>query len=162
MEFRHRFEWVWPTKKNNTHVERRGRRYIPVPDKDVVEAEATIALELERAIRREFGPRDRSRSLFGANDVRRTFTYFPDECAIEVEWSDLGRRTTPTAVRGRVDLTNLGALLDDAVGRRRMGRLWVPGIVYDNDVQIVEAHEWRSSTSSSVTSTDPGKGGSSS
>ena len=162
MEFRHRVEWVWPTKKNNPHVERRGRRHVPVPNKDVVEAEATIALELERAIRRELGPRDRSRSLFGDHDVRRTFTYFPDEGAIEVVWADLGPRTTPTAVRGRVDLTNLGALLDDAVGRRRMGRLWVPGIVYDNDVQIVEAHEWRSSTSSSATRIDPDKGGSSS
>ncbi len=134
-----RFDWVPPSLKNTKRMEMRGHTMALVTVPEVNAAIERIRLEVGRAVRQ------RDRPLFGADKIRRDLVWLQDQDAVEVTWSSLGPDDRTGC--GNRDLTNLAAVIDDAVasimrGPRR-ARFREPGIVYEDDRQIAHATDVR-------------------
>lgn len=140
-EYTRTFPFEWPSLKNTKQLitnSRTGKMAMRT-DPNVKKAVRAIRDDL----RLEIG--DRELPLFGENDVGRLLDWNPDAKEITATWWDLGPYGKKQTGRRR-DLVNLAALLDDAVGRERIGKkLHGPGLIYRDDAQIAEAFETRRS-----------------
>jgi len=139
------FPFVWPALKNTKEIIQIGRgataRMTIRTRADVREASAEIRRLVHRKLT-EFQLEGHGLPLFGGNDVRRDLVWDVEAGTITVTWTDLGPNDSKAA-RKR-DLTNLGALLDDSVGRERVGRRLVgQGLLYRDDSQVAHATETR-------------------
>jgi len=141
--FHHRFRWVWPALKNTKRLIRNSKtgRMAVKTDDAVTAAVQRIRLEIAGALRT--AGHARNLPLFPADvDVGRQLAWNPEAGTIDVTWWPAGPKGC--AASRKRDLVNLGALLDDAVGRDRIGRRMVgEGLIYRDDAQVAEVHETR-------------------
>ncbi len=136
--FTHRFDWVFPSLKNMVEIKQNihtGRGMMK-KKQEVIDAQARIRVEIERALRGHELP------LFGVNAVQRDLVWIVEEGCVEVTWRNLGEDNRKGC--GNRDTVNLAAVLDDAVGRERIKRTFVgTGLIYRDDAQIQRASECR-------------------